>query len=320
MKIRFIYKSGPHTGKGKFAVRLATALRARGVVITDDLKEPVDIDLQFGKRAYEPKHCKKTVLRLGPAHVDKNQNYKKLNKPKWKSAKHSDGVIYQSEYSRKVCHAFLGKPHGMEAVIYNGAPLTNGHIEPEHFTVVAITRKWLFQKRLRDAVKGFIMADILNSRMYVYGEPDAWAKVMGYGSENIEYRGLVDDDELHSILLRAHVMIHPVYLDACPNAVVEALAHCVPVVCGDQGGTHELVADRGGIVIKDAPYDFRPTDLHRPPRLSPAAIAKAVSTIHTHGYPMKTSHIDIEYIAAQYHKFFEELLVAGTVVLDGSNG
>ena len=130
MKICLVHKSDPHTGKGKFAQRLTAALIQMGLTVVQNPRERVHIDLQFGKRAYEPTMANATVLRLGPAHVDKRQDYRKLNIPKWKAAKRSDGIIYQSEYSQRVCHRFLGKPKGMETIIPNAVPITEYRMPP----------------------------------------------------------------------------------------------------------------------------------------------------------------------------------------------
>ena len=91
MKIRILTKHGKwdcsHTGKGKLIKRLTPELEALGCEVTDNLNMDVDIELMISRFHYEPKRCKKIVIRSGPVHVDLAKNHKWLNKRKKKALK-----------------------------------------------------------------------------------------------------------------------------------------------------------------------------------------------------------------------------------------
>lgn len=299
---------GAKTGKGKFAQRLSPFLEAIGCSVTRSPKEKVDIDLQFGRQRYKPRNALKSVVRLGPAHVSYDQDYERLNKVKWAGIKRANGIIYQSQYSKKVCRKFIGKPNAKEAVIFNGAdPEWYEALEPyeteEKINFVAATRKWIPQKRLKDIVKSFVLAEIPNSKLWIAGETFGYKK-----GKNVEYMGLVKDEILGRLYRTADALIHVVYLDACPNVVVEALCAGCRVICSSAGGTRELVEPAGGTVIVGDKYDYKLTNLAEPPRLNRAALAHALRICPPKGEKPNNAHVDIRTIAEQYVKFFEEVL------------
>lgn len=299
MKVCLQYKSGPKTGKGHFALRLAGELKNQGIKIVDN-KSNADIDLQFGKRSYDP-NAKKSILRLGPAHIDLNQEYPTLNRPKWKSAKQSDGVIYQSTFSKKICHRFLGKPKGKEIVIFNGAP--NLYLEGTHNNIVASTRKWIPQKRLKHITKAFISADT-NVKLYITGNT-LGQKVY---HDRIIYTGILDQKELHKLYANCKALVHIVYVDACPNSVVEAKMAGLKVISTDQAGTKEILDDND-IIIKDKTYNLRPVNLSKPPKPDINKLAKMIEKCASEPYVYsQCDHLNIKNIAAQYISFFEEVL------------
>jgi glycosyltransferase involved in cell wall biosynthesis len=302
---------GHKTGKGKFAQRLTPFLEALGCEVTQKKSEKVDIDLQFGRQRYKPRNAKKSIVRLGPAHVSTDQDYARLNKVKWAGIKRTDGIVYQSHYSKKVCHKFIGRPSGKEAIIFNGAdPEWYDSLEPHEteakVNFVAATRKWLPQKRLKEIVKAFALAEIPESKLWIAGE------TFGYTTApkgaNIAYLGLIDDETLGRLYKMATALVHMVYLDACPNVVVEALCAGCPVICGSAGGTRELVEPSGGTIIVGDTYKYKLTNLGEPPRMNRAALAHAMRIHAVETRKPVNAHVDIRLIAEQYVEFFEAVL------------
>ena len=306
MKIRLITNKGDwntaQTGKGKFVSRLIPALKKIGVDTVNDMS-PVDIDIQLGKHVYEPVSCKKSIVRMGPAHVDKSKDYKALNKRKSRAVGKADGVIYQSEFSKKMCDKFLGKATGLTDIIYNGANPEDYMVKkvsvPDSVNFLASTRTWTKQKRLKDIVKSFELANITGSCLYVAG-----AVKKEYKADNVNYLGPLDDRQIARWLRTCNTLISIVYLDACPNSVVEALNAGCNVVCTDMGGTHELAPS---LVVKDTPWDFKPIDLNKPPKVNREALAEALrhSTVKRE-FPTELVHIDN--VALRYKAFFERVL------------
>ena len=302
MKVCLGYNSGPHTGKGFFREMLEEALVKQNIEITSP-KDKSDIDLQFGKLAYKP-NAKKRILRLGPAHINSAQDIKKLNAPKWKAAKSSHGIIYQSEFSKKVCHKFIGRPKGLETVILNGANKTRRALDGGT-NILASTRKWIPQKRLKYIIQAFekLLEMGTEANLFILGDIQNNEKVK---HNRIFYSGLKDHESLNEIYFVSDMMVHIVYLDACPNSVAEALMSGIPVVCTDQGGTKELVRDRG-IIIPDEPYDFKVTNLEKPPKVDTDKLALAMNEC-LKIKRVSAPDLDINVVAKQYIDFFEKVL------------
>ena len=311
MIIRFTEKNKDvNSGKGFFANRLIPALERLGVDVTKEQKDYVDIDFQMNKWKYKPKRCKKTVIRLGPAHVDTNQDWKDLNMRKWKSVKRADGIVYQSGYSKRICRTFIGKPKGKEIIIYNGDN-PGEYIDvkkwpaPFKYNFLASTRKWIPQKRLKDIIKAYKMAGIEDSCLWIAGQ------VLGnekkYSDRSIQFLGNCEPRTLARLYRSCNTLISVVYVDACPNSVVEALNAGCFIICTDQGGTKELVDENTGIVIKDKPFKFKPVDLEKPPKLDIKRLAMAM--IQSIGKNRTIpDRFNINNIAKQYLDFFYELL------------
>lgn len=312
MKVLINAKNEPKTGKGKFASRLLSALGKLGIETTTNTLAKVDVALHIGRVHYRSK-AKVNVLRLGPAHVNSAQDYKSLNRAKLDSVKAADAIIYQSQYSKKVCQRFIGKTKAPSIVIYNGA--TGWYMASKpwptnyKYNIVCATRKWLKQKRLKHIVRAFSCADVKDACLWICGNT-LGEKIPK--QHNIKCVGVLDDVALGSIFASSNAMVNITYLDACPNAVVEALCAGCPVICTDQGGTHELLHDipTDGIVIADKPYNFKPIDLEHPPKpRMPELVAAILHYCQDRDdatpYP---KHLFIDAIAQQYVRFFERLL------------
>ena len=63
--------------------------------------------------------------------------------------------------------------------------------------------------------------------------------------ERLVIHGTTPLAKLPALLQNCHILLHVKVGDWCPNAVVEALACGLPVVCPSWGGTAELVGEAG---------------------------------------------------------------------------
>lgn len=304
------------TGKGRFSARLVQAWHDMGVQITGDAEIAADISYQVG-RLYCPSKAKKHVLRVGPAAIDTNVDYKAINREKAKSVQKCDAVVYQSEYSKKIYHKLVCKPDVPEAVIHNGANPKDYDVLPyeSNFKVnfLASTRVWTKQKRLKEIIKSFILADIPDAILLVNGETNGVEKKYGDRSD-IMFFGPVNDAVLarmYKLVANTGAYVHAVHVDACPNSMVEAQVAGCPVICTDQGGTPEIL--RYGTLIMDKPFKMKPENLDKPPAVDRAAMAKAMRY-----YGLKEGNVDglftqpddlyIQNIARKYIEFFEKVL------------
>lgn len=74
----------------------------------------------------------------------------------------------------------------------------------------------------------------------------------------IEYKGVLNAQELCDTLLRSHLYVHPSYIDNSPNSVCEAQLIGVPVIGTYVGGIPSLIAheETGLLVPANAPYEL----------------------------------------------------------------
>jgi len=296
------------TGKSKFANRLVRAWKEMGVNITEDPKAKADIALNVGRCHYSNK-ARKQVLRVGPACISTQMNYRKINHEKAQSIKKADAIIYQSKYSKKIYHKLVCHPDKPETIIFNGADPREynipSHDDDDRINFMASTRVWLKQKRLKQIVKAFNDANIANSYIYILGDSQGiWKK---YLSHNVIFCGLCDDDTIANFYCKCNAMIHLTYVDASPNSVVEAQIAGLPVICTDQGGTKEIL--RYGKVLKDKPFKYKPINLDKPPKINQEELINAMKSVLTWKHDnIFAKDLYIDNIARQYLTFFERVL------------
>ena len=301
------------TGKGKFAGRLVRAWREMGIEVREDSKVKVDIALHIGRMNYES-WAKKHVLRVGPACIDTNMNWRKINHEKAKSVKKADAIVYQSKYSKKIYHKLVYKPDKPETIIFNGADPRD---YAEHmyscrfkgsnsYLVLASTRVWLPQKRLKQIIRPFFNGDLRDCSLIICGDSLGLDKKYGM-LQNIFFAGKCRDDELAAYYRVCKAMVHLTWVDTFPNSVVEAQVAGLPVICTDQGGTKEVL--QNGIVLKDSLFNYKPVNLKKPPVVGTDKIVEAIKSIIKGDYQKKrVNGLYIKNIAKQYIKFFESIL------------
>ena len=317
MKICIASKSGnwnsAKTGKGFFVQRLVTALGKLGAEVTNDTDKKVDIALHIGHVRYKSR-ARADVLRIGPARVSKHEQYEKLNLKRKKSIMMADAVVFQSKYSRKVNHKFVYKPKCPETIIYNGVDydwfdtVVRARDLGSGAAFVASTRKWIPQKRLKDIVVAFKMAEIPDSKLYILG--NALDQDKKYTGEGVVYVGECDQPAIASYLKAATAFVHIVYLDACPNSVAEAIGAKAPVICTNQGGTEEMLEGWNYISVQDKQFKYEPVDLSSPPKLDRVVLANAMKMAADMKWESveRPERCDINIVAHDYLKFFEEVL------------
>lgn len=300
-------------GKGFFAERLSAELIKLGVeIVTPDVH--ADIDMSLGRWHY-PVNADVKLIRLANAHVNSKAWYKEYNTRKWRCIKNCHGVIYQSEYGKRVCNAMIGKIKLPSVIIPNGIdPVFYSDIEPYKskfkYNFSAVSRDWTPQKRLIGVIKSFRDAEIPDSCLFIAGNARGVKKK--YGTfENVIFLDNVDQRTLGSIHKLCNAMIHMVYLDTCPNSVVEALVAGCPVICSNQGGTKEIVAPiLPGLVIQTDPeYNYRVTNLDNPPKLNRQLLAEKIREVIANPPKFTTpEYLDIKNTAKAYLEFFKRML------------
>jgi glycosyltransferase involved in cell wall biosynthesis len=324
MKIRFTNKYGSwdasHTGKGKFAQRIIDEWTRNGVSVTQDVNEYVDIDLQIQRFVYEPRYCKKIVLRAGPVEYDTNIDYQTKNKELRHCQKHTDGIIYQSAFAEKAQRTLVWDSTKPSTVIFNGAdPRYYESLTPwpSEFKVnfIASTREWVWEKRLVDLIEAFNNANIDSSCLWVLGSVWDYPKrfppfqkglAKKVGRKNIRFMGKCSDEIIGRFYRMATCLLHAVYIDACPNAIAEALSALCPVLATHIGGQAEFASN---VVRCDPEWDFTPRNRRKPPPLNISEFSKMmISMANNTSSAIDTTVCDIRYTARQYLNFFRMLL------------
>lgn len=304
-----LYIEKQKTGKGKFSARLVQAWHDMGIPITDDPEIRADISYHVGRIHCHSK-AKKHVLRVGPACIDTNKDWKKINRDKARAVKRADAIVYQSKYSRKIYRKLVCKLDKPETVILNGANPKDYEVEPYEsnfkYNFLASARVWTKQKRLKDIIKSFLFADIPDSYLVVNG--DTCGVERKYQDlNNVLFLGPVNSEVLARLYRLATAMIHIVWVDACPNSVVEAQVAGCPVICTDQGGTKELL--RLGMVLPDVSFPYKAVNMNKPPQIDRGALANAMKDVIARKIQIEpTVDLNVGVIAKQYLEFFEEIL------------
>jgi glycosyltransferase involved in cell wall biosynthesis len=325
MKICLTNKHGTwttaNTGKGKFATRLIAAWQRLGATVTTDPNEKCDVDMQITMKRYDAKNARVRVVRVGPVTYDTNVNYRKMNGEIKKYMRECDGIIYQSAFSKKAVDALVAKPKRTPCtIIHNGSDVpveikAIGMMPQHKINFLASTREWVLEKRLPDICEAFVASRIPDSCLWIAGtvyesEPrysTANASLMKkYRDYPIRFAGQQSDVTLPALYKMANAMIHAVYIDACPNAVAEALCLGCPVIMNGCGGQFELPTYIG--YQKEQPWDFQPRDRRKPPKADVEWMANAMREIVSNPPHVDASKVDINDIAGQYLEFFEDLL------------
>jgi len=174
----------------------------------------------------------------------------------------ADFVIYQSQFCFESAKEFIRPPERPHEIIHNGVDINRFALKPQRqegrpFRILAAayfnsSKEYLLEFVLNVAKK--IKEEGFNATVLIAGQIEhgpkqlkTLAKKIGI-TEGFQYLGPYSWNRFPSILAEADIFLHCVFNDACPNAVLEAMAVGLPVVYGDSGGTRELVGE-GGLAV-----------------------------------------------------------------------
>lgn len=150
----------------------------------------------------------------------------------------ADSVVFQSRFSQE-CFDYLeiGYPEH-NCIIFNGA---NADIFYPARTVPDFSRETIlisssWSTNLR---KGFeTVARFSKLKSVTVLHIGRWPDEVG--AKEVQMLGTIGQKEVGQVLREGHFFLFPSELEACPNAVVEALASGLPVLYHNSGGTPEL--------------------------------------------------------------------------------
>jgi len=217
-----------------------------------------------------------------------------------------------------MCDKYLGEFRGPSRIIFNGTdPNFYDKVLPvkvKQKNVFITFCRWRPHKRLRDTIDCFLLANIEDSILFVAGDLSRSRfskseRSKYFSLPNVEYLGVLKQRELAPYLKAACASLHLCWVDWCPNSVVEAVVARTPVICGNVGGTQELVKPSGGYVCDtDKPYDLELIDLYSPPPINKESVAQAMRRCCQEKPKIDNSHVLIEKTARNYLEFMKKLI------------
>ena len=198
------------------------------------------------------------IQRLDGIHYSRTRRFNEHMRRVYQVA---DVLVFQSDFSRRICQAHFGHRPVPEHVIKNGTDLslfypseTAADISQLRLVASAF---WRPQKRLKDCVEVFVALrrEVPSATLHILGDisqvPAEVREIPG-----VHYVGHRSRHEVAQVLRESHIFLHLSWFDPCPNAVVEALACGLPVLYTKNGGTRELVPENCGVELVSEP-DFR---------------------------------------------------------------
>ena len=244
----------------------------------------------------------------------------------------ANGIIYQSKFCELITKRFFDLDKNIPStIIYNGVDLIKFNKKgPNLRKILNIETKDLVflvsanfrskNKRLKSVIDNFInykTKKSIKKYLIILGNIN---KNLGITkqtlkSKNIIIAGKIDYKNLPDWYRTGDIFLHFTYIDYCPNAVVEAIASGLPVLCTNLGGTRELVemTNSGIVVDADKIKKLDEYDLWNPPEPNKQKISDGISKIIKNKNKIKKkmnlNSINIDKVAKKYSDFINKVKI-----------
>ena len=183
----------------------------------------------------------------------------------------ADRLVYQSEFARAWWERRYGTARARGVVIHNGVPLQIYTPRGDEQRPGEATRLLMvegnfaggYELGLRSGLNlAGRLATRLNQRVELTIAGNALRPPEGLPrGVRLDWRGLVDPDQIPALDRSAHLLFAADLNPACPNAAIEAMACGLPVIGFETGALPELVQGDAGRL---APYGGDPWKLEVP--------------------------------------------------------
>lgn len=271
--------SGPNT----FGQKLFRTMREMGVEF-NSYKDP-DTTLAFIQAIKTP-DTGPLFQRLDGIYFNTDQDYTTLNRPIFETYEKAAGVIFQSEFNKRLITKFFGE-HKNSVVIHNGSeidligkiPKNVANISDKYDNIWCCAAHWRPHKRLKSNIEYFLEKAGKNDILFVAGSTSGQI----YNDPRIKYVGNIKYETLLTILKSSDYFLHLAWLDHCPNVVVDARASGCRIICTSSGGTKEI-AGKNAIIVQEEEWNLEPVKLYEPPELD---FNKIVTNDYDSTYDMK---------------------------------
>jgi len=202
-------------------------------------------------------HNKPVFLRLDGCYTDKKRFG--MNKSIVSSIRNSNYQIYQSEFSQNLFKKMLKVDVSQSSVIHNGVDtsvFTHTDWEEKDELSFVSCATWRTNKRPNSIIRGFLEADIKDSKLYFIGG-GRFDKIK---DPRIEYLGEIGNSEVVKYLKKSKYYINLSHIESCPNSVIEAILCGCKIIYGNGGGTSELLESNDVRCDIDLMFSFKPQD------------------------------------------------------------
>ena len=280
------------SGPNHFASKLVKYLDA-----TFDYNKNPDVRLCFIETHQTKFNNVPLVQRLDGIYFNKEQDFLSYNENIKRTYDNASGVIFQSEFNKKLITRYFGDPKKY-TVVHNGADIDHiNSIKPfetdrlDFFNKVwCCASSWRPHKRLNENIRYFLEQAPKNDCLLVAGP----LSEKFVEEPRIFYVGVLKINQLISLYKRADYFVHLAWLDHCPNVVVDARAAGCHIICSSTGGTPEI-AGPNATLIHEEEWDFEPVQLYKPPKMD---FSRKTANINDIGH-------DMHNVSIKYKKFIE---------------
>ncbi len=286
------------SGPNHFATKLANHFIKNDATVCNN-REESDGVLCFIE-SYSPTKPKPMVQRLDGIYFNIIQDYNTLNKNIKRTYDITDGVVFQSQFSRDLIFHYFGEHNNYE-IIHNGADFQSIESVPslqnktldQYENVWCCASNWRPLKRLNENIRYFLEHSGEKDCLVIAGNIEDEKT----DHERIFYVGNLQTKILYSLYKRSQYFIHLGWFDNCPNVVVDARASGCKIICSSLGGTKEI-AGSDATIIEDIQWDMQPLNVYDPPKMD-----FTKSTINKH-----ESILDVNLTAQKYLQFINKVI------------
>ncbi len=235
----------------------------------------------------------------------------------------ADHVFFQSEYCRRAAHKHLGEREGAAEVLYNAVDTARFTPDESHRADgpvrFLVTGRFghHHRYRLQVAVAGLRAARDagLDARLTIAGQFDSQTlfeirqQIIELDLQKlVKISGPFLQSEAPDVYRAADVFLLTTHQDACPNAVLEAMACGLPVLYSANGGVPELVGTETGVGL-ECPEDW---ETSRPPTAEAMGegmlkIAEKHGAMGTLARARAVERFDIQPWIQRHREMFEQL-------------
>ena len=242
------------------------------------------------------------------------------------------GIIYQSKFCELITKRFFDLDKNIPStIIYNGVDLIKFNkkgpnlrkilnIETKDLVFLASANFRSKNKRLKSVIDNFNNYKTkknIKKYLIILGNINKNLGItkQALKSKNIIIAGKIDTKNLPEWYRTGDIFLHFTYIDFCPNAVVEAIASGLPVLCTNLGGTRELVemTNSGIVVDADKIKKLDEYDLWNPPEPNKQKISDGISKIIKNKNKiqkkMNLNSINIDKVAKKYSDFINKVKI-----------